>query len=91
MEMRPAGSKLRLNINRLTIDGGTHADARRVRAAIERKLTEMVNAAPETVRLANARMARIDGGTVRAGSTPDEIGSHLATRIFQGLKGGRRA
>jgi len=85
--MNPGKTTLRLHIDRLTLHGGTRADARRILAAIEQRLSELVNAGSEPARFSSSRMASIDGGAVRAGASPVNIGSHIAQRIFRGLSG----
>jgi len=73
-----------IHIERLTVEGSSRTDAKRVGDALRLGLTELV-AAGFTPRAAN--LDRLDGGELPSGATPEHIGRHTAGQIFQSVKG----
>lgn len=86
---RGAGPAARTNIwiaiDRMTIEGCTRADHARVTAAMARTLARLFDAAPEVDWSAVRAVARLEGGAVPARATPEQIGRHLAARLFRRL------
>ncbi len=76
---------IRFHIGRLSLPDMSRADAQRVVGAMRLELTRLAGALP--VRgLRNRRVAgRQDGGTLRAGARPEEMGEHLAAQIYRRL------
>ncbi len=81
----PSNTALRLRIGRLVLDGMSRADERRVTAAMASHLAALIDRTPGLDWSRVPSLGRLDGGTVSSRATPDEIGQHLATRIFGGL------
>lgn len=86
--------RLNVHIDRLTLEGKSPAEGRRIVAAIERRLTQLANGAPSQLaanRFAarNAVVPRLDTGVVAHGASADSIGSHIATQVFRKLGGAR--
>jgi len=82
---------LRVHIDRLTVEGMTPTDARDVGEALQRHLTRLARAEPGRLPSDTRRLDRLDLGVVPPGASPASIGRHVATQIFQGLSGPRRA
>ena len=83
----PSRTVLNVRVDRLTLEGFSRADAGRVESAMRRKIAELAGTTAALSRASPVRIARIDAGTVAAGSSPERIGEHLAIRIFKGLMG----
>ncbi len=81
----PGRTVLSFHIQRLTLEGISRADAGRVTAAMRRKITELAGTTAALSRASAARIEKFDGGSIAAGSSPEEIGQHIATQIFKGL------
>jgi len=81
----PSDTALRLRIGRLVLAGMSRADERRVTAAMASHLAALIDRTPGLDWSRVPSLGRLDGGTVSSRATPDEIGQHLATRIFGGL------
>lgn len=83
--------RLRIHIDRLTIEGMSPAEARQIGDAVRRHVTRLARAAPAPVRPTARQVDRLDGGTVPGGASAAGIGRHVATEIFRELAGPRRA
>ena len=81
----PGRTVLSFHIQRLTLEGISRADAGRVTAAMRRKIAELAGTTAALSRSSSSRIERFDGGSIAAGSSPEEIGQHIATQIFKGL------
>jgi hypothetical protein len=79
---------IRIHIERLTVEGGSRADARQIGDALRTRLTELASAGllPQS-----SQISRLDAGQLPHGASPDQIGRHTAGRIFQNLKGAPHA
>ena len=82
------GMKVTYQIQRLVIEGASHAEAQRVAEALRGRLSELSAAglAPRP-----GSIARLDGGVVSRPASAGQIGHHIAGRIFSSLGGGHRA
>ena len=76
--------RVRIHIERLTVEGRSRSDAVRIGDALRARLTELGSTRFEP---APSSIARIQAGDVPRGATPEQIGRHTAGRIFQALKG----
>ncbi len=81
----PCRTVLNFHVERMTLEGISRADSGRVTAAMRRKLAELAGATADLGRASNSRIERFDGGSIAAGSRPEEIGQHIAMQIFKGL------
>jgi hypothetical protein len=81
----PASATLRFNIGRLTLPGMSRADTARVVAAMKKDLAKLASQFPGRNWQDVAAIDRLDGGTLRAGARPEQIGEHLAAQIFRRL------
>ncbi|HVV47222.1 MAG TPA: hypothetical protein VHC72_18550 [Bryobacteraceae bacterium] len=86
---------LNIHIDRLTLEGKTAAEGRRIVAAMERRLTDLANRAPSRL-LSQASgphdgLGRLDAGVVPHGAGADSIGSQIANEVFRKMGGPRRA
>ena len=84
-EPRSGRTVVRLYVRRLVLEGISPADRTRVTSAMAKRLAELVGGAPGFEASAARNLERLDGGTVSTRATPEDIGRHLATRIFGGL------
>lgn len=80
-----ASATLRFNIERLTLPGMSRADTTRVVEAMKQGLAKLANRFPGRNWQGLSAIDRLDGGTIRAGAKPEQIGEHLATQIFRRL------
>jgi len=78
---------VRLHIDRLTVEGMTLADGRRIGRAIERKLAALANASVMPLAAETHTIPQVDGGTLAAPATPDRVGNQIAAGIFRTLGG----
>jgi hypothetical protein len=76
--------KVNFHIERLTVDGASPADARRIGDALRARLAEL---ASNGLRVRTQSVERIEGGEAPYGAGPEHIAKHAAGRIVQGLKG----
>lgn len=75
--------KVNFHIQRLVIEGSSRAEAMRVAEALRARLSEgTADLAART-----AHIGRLDAGTLPHHSTPEQIGCHVAGRIWTNLKG----
>ena len=75
-----------LNIRRLTVEGMSHRNQARMMQAMERELGRLVQSSPVLDWPAVSRLKGIDTSKFPAGATAEEIGRHVASAIFRGLK-----
>jgi hypothetical protein len=81
----PGGVTLRFHIDRVTLPGMSRADTNRVVEAMKKDLAKLANKFPGRNWQALSAIDRLDGGTLRAGARPEQIGEHLAAQIFRRL------
>ena len=81
----PGRTVLSFHIQRLTLEGISRADAGRVTAAMRRKIAELAGTTAALSRASAAEHRAVRRGIGAAGSSPEEIGQHIATQIFKGL------
>jgi hypothetical protein len=82
---------LHIHIDRLSLEGKSAAEGRRIVAAMERRLTELANRVATPLAANNAAIQRMDAGTLAHGASPGAIGGHIATQIYRKLGGPRGA
>ena len=77
---------VKVHIERLSVEGGSYADARRVAESLRVRLAELAAAGflPR-----NLNLERLDAGEIPRGASPEQIGRHSAAKIFQTVKGSR--
>jgi hypothetical protein len=63
----------------------SRADTTRVVEAMKQGLAKLANKFPGRNWQGLSAIDRLDGGTIRAGAKPEQIGEHLATQIFRRL------
>jgi hypothetical protein len=63
----------------------SRADTARVVAAMKKNLAKLASQFPGRNWQDVAAIDRLDGGTLRAGARPEQIGEHLAAQIFRRL------
>ncbi|MGP0063413.1 MAG: hypothetical protein ACLQGP_07430 [Isosphaeraceae bacterium] len=81
----PGRTVLNFHVERMTLEGISRADAGRVAAAMRRKIAELSRTTAVLSRASPTRIARFDGGIIVAGSSPEQIGQHIAIQIFKRL------
>ena len=86
----PLAPKINFRIGRLTLEGYTRSDQTRFTRTLERKLRDLVAAAPGLNWKAAKDADRIDAGTLPSGATPEQAARHIARQIFLGLHQKRR-
>jgi hypothetical protein len=77
--------QLRLHIDRLTLPGMSRANSGRVVGALQRELAKLAGGSPRRRWRNLSVIGRLDGGTVREGARPEQLGEHLAAQIFRRL------
>jgi hypothetical protein len=91
---------LHIHIGRMSVEGRSAADARRIAGAMERRMTELANRAPSrlnrhgaTQPAANqpAAIEGIDAGVMPADAGLDAIGTRIANELFRKLGATRHA
>ena len=82
-----SGRRVKLNIEKLVVQGGGHVDARAIEAAVQQELARL---AAERRPGGGARGGwRPDGKlTVKPGASAAEIGAQIARSIHGGMGGG---
>src|SRR5689334_13279876 len=81
-----AGVTVHLNIERLIVNGISHSDATRMIRALKAEFTRLVESIPDFDWRTVSHLERIDATAYRAGATAEEIGQHIASEIFRGLR-----
>ncbi|MGA3006909.1 MAG: hypothetical protein ABSE59_03355 [Opitutaceae bacterium] len=76
---------LQFQIGRLTLPGMSRADTARVVDAMQAGLAKLARQFPGRDWRKLSALPRLDGGTLRVGARPEQIGEHLATQIFRRL------
>jgi hypothetical protein len=80
-----------VQIERLTIEGIARGDVARLTDALRSQLTELVGTMSEPPWQSLPAVDRLDGGVLPVGSSPEEIGRHIAGQIVRGLRQTRNA
>jgi hypothetical protein len=75
-----------LNIARLSVAGMSHREQSRMSGALQQEFTRLVEASPEVDWQALSGLDRINTRPFPAGSTAEDIGRHVASEIFCGLR-----
>ena len=70
--------RMHVHIDRLTLEGKTHADGRRIVEAIERHLTALAN---------GGERLRVESGPLAHHAGVDAVGSRIATEVFHKIGG----
>jgi hypothetical protein len=85
VDLGSGGVTLKLHIDRLTLPGMSRADTARVVETIKKELAKLANKFPGRNWQDVSAVDRLDGGTIRAGAKPEQVGEHLAAQIFRRL------
>jgi hypothetical protein len=80
-----SGVTLKFHIGRMTLPGMSRADTTRVVEAIKKELAKLANKFPGRTWQDVSAVDRLDGGSIRAGARPEQVGEHLAAQIFRRL------
>jgi hypothetical protein len=79
-------TQVHLNIGRLSVAGMSHREQSRMTDALQQEFTWLVEASPEVDWQALSGLDRIGARPFPAGSTAEDIGRHVASEIFRGLR-----
>jgi hypothetical protein len=79
------GVTMQFHIDRVTLPTMSRADSTRVMDAMKKGLTKLANQFPGRDWQSLSAIDRLDGGTLRPGARPEQIGEHLAAQIFRRL------
>jgi hypothetical protein len=83
--MPPVHTAIRVAIDRITIEGRSRADHVRAAEEFAKALASLADAAPGFDWSGVPTVRRFDAGALGAAATPEEIGRHLASRLFRRL------
>jgi hypothetical protein len=81
----PGRTVLSVRIERMTLEGISRADADRVATGIRRKIADLAGATALPSRAPAALIESFDGGSIAGGSSPEQMGEHIAREIFKAL------